>query len=61
MFQEKQGMREFCPGREEGEMMDEMKGWWEMMDQMKGWMGRGEKGTQGMLAYQHSGPPAKLG
>lgn len=36
MFQEKQGMPEFCPGKEEGEMMD-----W-----MKGWMGMGEKGTQ---------------
>lgn len=53
MCQEKQGIQEFCPGREEGEMRD----------QMKGWMERGEKGTwaQGMLAHQRSGSPAKLG
>lgn len=48
MCQEKQGTREFCPGREDGEMRDQMKGCTE----------RGKKGT---WAPGDAGTSTKLG
>lgn len=50
MFQEKQGIQKFCPGREEGEMMA----------QIKGWMERGEKWDAGASAFGLSGKTGVL-